>query len=219
MDMHVYRRSTRKQSPYPWVFPKVAVKCWEARIRRSFRLKRGACLRALNAIRILMLAFHVTRKDLELMLKNSTLLEIRGDYTTWAASQTFRVGDTLFFNFTTGMHNVQEVSQSAYGPCTVANPISTETNGPATITLRTAGNHYYICAFGTHCQAGQKVTVNVVGGSTPTPPASTSPAPAGSPPSTPDATTSPPPPSPSSASTLTAVVPAAFLAAALALVY
>nr|GEY65576.1 RNA-directed DNA polymerase, eukaryota [Tanacetum cinerariifolium] len=63
------------------------------------------------------------------------------------------------------------------------------------------------------------VTVNVVGGSTPTPPASTSPAPAGSPPSTPDATTSPPPPSPSSASTLTAVVPAAFLAAALALVY
>ncbi|GJW96448.1 cucumber peeling cupredoxin-like protein [Tanacetum coccineum] len=142
-----------------------------------------------------------------------------GAYTTWAASQTFRVGDTLFFNFTTGVHNVQEVSQSAYGPCTVANPISTETNGPATITLRTAGNHYYICAFGTHCQAGQKVTVNVVGGSTPTPPASTSPAPAGSPPSTPDATTSPPPPSPSSASTLTAVVPAAFLAAALALVY
>ncbi|GJZ04829.1 cucumber peeling cupredoxin-like protein [Tanacetum coccineum] len=142
-----------------------------------------------------------------------------GAYTTWAASQTFRVNDTLFFNFTTGAHNVQEVSQSAYGPCTVANPISTETNGPATITLRTAGNHYYICAFGTHCQAGQKVTVNVVGGSTPTPPASTSPAPAGSPPSTPDATTSPPPPSPSSASTLTAVVPFAFLAAALALVF
>ncbi|GJU74595.1 hypothetical protein Tco_1266000 [Tanacetum coccineum] len=53
-------------------------------------------------------------------------------------------------------------------------------------------------------------------GSTPTPSDSTSPVPAGSPPSTPDAT---PPPSPSSASTLTAVVPAAFLAAALALVY
>ncbi|GKF55343.1 cucumber peeling cupredoxin-like protein, partial [Tanacetum coccineum] len=53
----------------------------------------------------------------------------------------------------------------------------------------TAGNHYYICGVGTHCQAGQKVMVNV----------------------------SPPPPSPSSASTLTAVVPVAFLAAALAL--
>ncbi|GJY68141.1 cucumber peeling cupredoxin-like protein [Tanacetum coccineum] len=102
--------------------------------------------------------------------------------TQHGASQTSESGDNLvFFNFTTGVHNVQEVSQSAYGPCTVANPISTETNGPATITLRTAGNHYYICAFGTHCQAGQKVTVNVVGGSTPTPPASTSPAPAGSP--------------------------------------
>ncbi|GKC56668.1 cucumber peeling cupredoxin-like protein [Tanacetum coccineum] len=116
-----------------------------------------------------------------------------GAYTTWAASQPFRVGDTLLFYFTTGMHNVQEVSQSAYGLCTVANPISTETNGPATVTLRTAGNHYYI--------------------------SSTSLAPAGSPPSTPDGTTSPPPPSPSSASSLKAVVPAAFLAVALAFVY
>ncbi|GJU41221.1 cucumber peeling cupredoxin-like protein [Tanacetum coccineum] len=65
-------------------------------------------------------------------------------------TQTFRVGDTLFFNFTTGAHNVQEVSQSAYGPCTVANPISTETNGPATITLRTAGKPLlHIVLFGT----------------------------------------------------------------------
>ncbi|GKF51682.1 cucumber peeling cupredoxin-like protein [Tanacetum coccineum] len=67
--------------------------------------------------------------------------------------------------------------------------------------------------------ASQKVTVNVVGGSTPTHPASTSLAPAGSPPSSPDGTTSPPPPSPSSASSLKAVVPAAFLAVALAFVY
>ncbi|GJT89031.1 zinc finger, CCHC-type containing protein [Tanacetum coccineum] len=95
-----------------------------------------------------------------------------GAYTTWAASQTFR-GAPL-------------------------QPISTETNGPATITLRTAGNHYYICAFGTHCQAGQKVTVKrLLAVPTHTHPASTSRAPAGSPPSTPDATTSPPPPSPS----------------------
>ncbi|GJT20770.1 retrotransposon protein, putative, ty1-copia subclass [Tanacetum coccineum] len=96
-----------------------------------------------------------------------------GAYTTWAASQTFRVAPLQ--------------------------PISTETNGPATITLRTAGNHYYICAFGTHCQAGQKVTVKrLLAVPTHTHPASTSRAPAGSPPSTPDATTSPPPPSPSS---------------------
>ncbi|PWA47604.1 cupredoxin, Blue (type 1) copper protein, binding site [Artemisia annua] len=139
-------------------------------------------------------------------------------YTTWAASQTFRVGDTLLFNFTTNAHNVLEVSQSAYGPCTVANPILTENNGPATINLTRAGNHYYICAFGTHCQAGQKVMVNVVGASGSTPPAATSPAPSGSTPMTPNTTMSPPPPSPSSASTLAAVVPVAFVAA-LALVF
>ncbi|KAI3827376.1 hypothetical protein L1987_01449 [Smallanthus sonchifolius] len=126
-------------------------------------------------------------------------------YTTWASRQTFNVNDTLFFNFTTGFHDVAEVTQAAYGPCTNADPISRETNGPATLTLTRPGNHYYICTFGTHCQIGQKLTINVVGGST-TPP------PAGS-------TTPPSPPAPSSASTFTAVVPVTFLAAALALFY
>nr|GEZ53084.1 hypothetical protein [Tanacetum cinerariifolium] len=126
-------------------------------------------------------------------------------YTSWATGKTFRVGDTLVFNFPTNVHNVLEVSQSAYQPCTLANPITTVINGPANITL-TAGNHYYICGVGPHCRLGQKVMVTVVGASGSTPPAATSPA------------TSPPPPSPSSASTLMAVVPVAFLAA-LALVF
>ncbi|KAJ0817343.1 putative Blue (type 1) copper binding protein [Helianthus annuus] len=82
-------------------------------------------------------------------------------YTTWASQQTFNVGDTLFFNFTTGFHNVAEVSQAAYGPCTTANPISTITTGPATVTLTAAGPHYYICTVGTHCQIGQKLSINV----------------------------------------------------------
>ncbi|GJW97277.1 cucumber peeling cupredoxin-like protein, partial [Tanacetum coccineum] len=142
-------------------------------------------------------------------------------YTSWATGKTFRVGDTLVFNFTTNAHNVLEVSQSAYGPCTLANPITTVTNGPANITLKTVGNHYYVCGVGPHCQLGQKVMVDVVGASGSTPPAATSPAPSGSTPSNPNATTSPPSPSPSpsSASTLMAVVPVAFLAAALALVF
>ncbi|KAJ0724305.1 putative Blue (type 1) copper binding protein [Helianthus annuus] len=192
-------------------------------------------------------------------------------YTTWASQQTFNVGDTLFFNFTTGFHNVAEVSQAAYGPCTTANPISTITTGPATVTLTAAGQHYYICTVGTHCQIGQKLSINVSAATatppttpppasppttppttTPTPPPTTvsppttnpSPAPTPStttpPPTTPMAPspvgatppspttsgpspngeTTPPPPSPSTAArSFTAVIPATFLAVALAFFY
>ncbi|XP_076936851.1 stellacyanin-like [Bidens hawaiensis] len=113
-------------------------------------------------------------------------------YTNWAARQTFAVGDTLVFNFTTGFHDVAEVSQAAFGPCTITNPISNDPNGPATITLSTAGNHYYICTFGRHCSLGQKLSITVAASN------STTPSPA------------------NSASSFSAVVPITFLAAALA---
>nr|XP_043629128.1 umecyanin-like [Erigeron canadensis] len=141
-------------------------------------------------------------------------------YTTWASGQTFRVGDSLLFNFTTGFHDVAEVSQTAYGPCTITNPISTTTTGPATLRLATAGNHYYICTFGTHCQIGQKLTINVAASTSTSPPSATSPAPSGPMPMSPDGMPmSPPPPSPSSASVFTAMVPVTFLAAVMALFY
>ncbi|KAI7745452.1 hypothetical protein M8C21_019600 [Ambrosia artemisiifolia] len=82
-------------------------------------------------------------------------------YATWASQQTFTVGDTLFFNFTSGMHNVAEVSQAAYSPCASTNTLSLNPTGPATITLTRPGPHYYICTIVSHCQIGQKLTINV----------------------------------------------------------
>ncbi|KAL4589791.1 hypothetical protein LXL04_002701 [Taraxacum kok-saghyz] len=127
-------------------------------------------------------------------------------YITWASSQTFRVGDVLLFNFTTGFHNVAEVSQAAYGPCTTANPISIVTTGPVRLTLNAPGTHYYVCTVGTHCQIGQKLTINVSAASATPPPAlaPTTPAPLIPPTATPTptpSTTTPPPtfsPAPSS---------------------
>ncbi|CAH1426502.1 unnamed protein product [Lactuca virosa] len=128
-------------------------------------------------------------------------------YTTWASTQTFRVGDVLLFNFTTGFHNVAEVSQAAYAPCTTANPISIATTGPARVTLNAPGTHYYICTVGTHCQIGQKLTINVSAASatpapTPTPapviPTPVSP-PTASPTPTPAPSTTTPPPTSSPA--------------------
>ncbi|XP_076934347.1 early nodulin-like protein 14 [Bidens hawaiensis] len=118
-------------------------------------------------------------------------------YATWASQQTFIVGDTLVFNFTNGLHDVAEVSAAAYDPCTSTNPISLITTGPATLALTTAGTHYYICTFTSHCQIGQKLTINVSASTT-------------SPPSTPPPTTTPPsttPTTPASPPTTTPTPP------------
>ncbi|XP_076907556.1 mavicyanin-like [Bidens hawaiensis] len=82
-------------------------------------------------------------------------------YTTWASQRNFTVGDTLVFNFTNGLHNVAEVSPAAYEPCTTANTLSLNPNGPATVKLTRPGTHYYICTAISHCQLGQKLTINV----------------------------------------------------------
>ncbi|CAH1452549.1 unnamed protein product [Lactuca virosa] len=116
-------------------------------------------------------------------------------YTTWASTQTFRVGDVLLFNFITGFHNVAEVPKAAYGPCTTSNTISIATTGPARVTLNAPGTHYYICTVGTHCQNGQKLTINVSAISTTPSPTATPASPA--PVSPPTDSTILQPPSPS----------------------
>ncbi|MCD7464136.1 hypothetical protein HAX54_052181 [Datura stramonium] len=83
-------------------------------------------------------------------------------YTNWAAGKTFRVGDTLVFNFMTDRHDVLRVEKTSFNGCNSQNAIgSAITTGPTNVTLDTAGDHYYICTFGTHCLNGQKLAVTV----------------------------------------------------------
>ncbi|KAG5559456.1 hypothetical protein RHGRI_009106 [Rhododendron griersonianum] len=128
-------------------------------------------------------------------------------YVTWAATQTFAVGDILIFNYNTGAHDVAVVSsKTAYEGCTKTNPISTETTGPTNITLSTAGEHYYICTFGNHCDQGQKLAITVTANtttSTPPPPGTTT----ASPPPPSNTTASPPPPSSAATPLATAALP------------
>ncbi|KAM5578752.1 hypothetical protein ABKV19_008861 [Rosa sericea] len=84
------------------------------------------------------------------------------EYATWASGQKFLVGDVLIFNFATDTHDVVEVPKASLDSCSSANPIgSTITTGPANISLTAAGDHYYICTFGRHCQSGQKLAITV----------------------------------------------------------
>ncbi|KAL9261613.1 Umecyanin-like protein [Drosera capensis] len=80
-------------------------------------------------------------------------------YSTWAASQTFRVGDVLEFNFTTGFHSVATVTKSAYDTCNVTSPLALSTTGPVNITVE-SGTQYFFCTYPGHCDKGQKFTVS-----------------------------------------------------------
>ncbi|XP_010939704.1 mavicyanin [Elaeis guineensis] len=105
------------------------------------------------------------------------------DYSTWTSGKTFAAGDSLVFNYASGAHTVTEVSSSDYDSCSASNAITSDSNGPTTIQLKTPGTHYYICAIPGHCSGGMKLAV-AVGGSasgsptTPSPPStSTTPTP------------------------------------------
>ncbi|RWR84097.1 blue copper-like protein [Cinnamomum micranthum f. kanehirae] len=129
------------------------------------------------------------------------------DYSTWTSGKTFTVGDKLgnqkrpghfvvkpyidikvdgftiyvvmaVFSYGGGLHTVDEVSSSDYSSCSSGNSISTDSSGSTSITLKTAGTHYFICATPGHCSGGMKMAVKVsaaAGGTSPTTPTTTTP--------------------------------------------
>ncbi|XWS25319.1 hypothetical protein CRYUN_Cryun27aG0059000 [Craigia yunnanensis] len=90
------------------------------------------------------------------------------DYSTWTKGNTFKVGDSLVFNYPTS-HTVDEVSSSDYSTCTVGNAIKTDNSGATTVALKTAGTHYFICGVIGHCGNGMKLAVKVESGSSTAP--------------------------------------------------
>lgn len=97
-------------------------------------------------------------------------------YEVWASTQSFVIGDVLWFNFTTGQQDVARVIKEAFENCNSTNPISLKTDGPANFTLDTDGEYYFISTMDKHCPLGQKLAINVT--STPAP----CPSPGGAPP-------------------------------------
>ncbi|CAL5054425.1 unnamed protein product [Urochloa decumbens] len=97
------------------------------------------------------------------------------DYTSWAASKNFKVGDSLVFNYAKGLHTVVEVSAAEYMACTASNPLGSDSSGGTTVPLKTPGTHYFVCSITGHCGAGMKLAVTVGGSSSPASPTPTTP--------------------------------------------
>ncbi|KAF8007244.1 hypothetical protein BT93_K1289 [Corymbia citriodora subsp. variegata] len=88
-------------------------------------------------------------------------------YKTWAAEKSFKVGDTVVFNWT-GTHNVAEVSKADFDTCTGTSPIGTiHMVSPYSVELSSDGPRYFICTVGKHCSFGQKVTLSIGSASSP----------------------------------------------------
>ncbi|XP_021750718.1 basic blue protein-like [Chenopodium quinoa] len=86
------------------------------------------------------------------------------DYDSWAKSQTFKVGDTLVFKYTPGLHSVMELgSESEYKKCDTSNAANSMNGGNDVVKLDKAGTRFFTCGTAGHCGAGMKLKVNVVG--------------------------------------------------------
>ncbi|KAK7330089.1 hypothetical protein VNO77_24275 [Canavalia gladiata] len=88
-------------------------------------------------------------------------------YSKWAANFTFKVNDTLVFNFESGSHSVAELTKDNYDKCEVNKNIKVHNTGPARISLTSAGEFYFSCTFSGHCSSGQKLSIKVSGTSSP----------------------------------------------------
>ncbi|KAL0434239.1 UNVERIFIED_CONTAM: Mavicyanin [Sesamum latifolium] len=66
------------------------------------------------------------------------------------------------FEYNPQFHNVMQVTHAEYKACNASSPITTHTTGNDSITINTHGHHFFVCGVPGHCQAGQKVDINVL---------------------------------------------------------
>ncbi|WOG83306.1 hypothetical protein DCAR_0102481 [Daucus carota subsp. sativus] len=94
------------------------------------------------------------------------------DYKQWAATKTFKLNDVILFEYSSQFHNVMQVKHVHYKSCNASFPIATHTSGNDSITITKHGHHFFLCGVPGHCQAGQKVDINVLRLSDSLPPSS-----------------------------------------------
>ncbi|XP_042419585.1 blue copper protein 1b-like [Zingiber officinale] len=84
------------------------------------------------------------------------------NYTAWARTKEFRVGDKLVFKYAAGFHNVIPVSGEEFKACQPNGGNKVLRSGRDVVLLKTPGRKWYLCGVADHCELGQKLLVVVL---------------------------------------------------------
>ncbi|XP_062114683.1 blue copper protein 1a-like [Humulus lupulus] len=84
------------------------------------------------------------------------------NYTDWAKDKMFMVGDTLVFKYDPTKHDVYKVNGTAFSECVTPPGAEVLKSGNDIVTLKSAGNKWYLCSTLGHCANGQKLKITVM---------------------------------------------------------
>ncbi|XP_068663051.1 early nodulin-like protein 21 [Aristolochia californica] len=82
-------------------------------------------------------------------------------YNEWAVKNRFQVGDSLYFKYSND--TVLIVESEEYEKCDTSDPVSKYQDGNTVFVFDHYGFFYFISGTPGHCEAGQKLTVQVMG--------------------------------------------------------
>ncbi|KAK1584521.1 hypothetical protein Q3G72_033707 [Acer saccharum] len=89
---------------------------------------------------------------------NSTI-----NYSQWAESKRFQIGDSLVFNYQSGQDSVLQVTREAYTNCsTTDTPMANFTDGHTVFTFNRSGAFYFISGNEDNCKNNEKLVVVVL---------------------------------------------------------
>ncbi|XBI84700.1 hypothetical protein VPH35_092946 [Triticum aestivum] len=91
------------------------------------------------------------------------------NYTAWAETKQFVVGDKLVFRYNSAAHNLIEVGGPNFLSCTEPANAVVWTSGEDRLTLDKAGHRWFLCAVGQHCQNGMKLKIIILQTAAPSP--------------------------------------------------
>uniref|UniRef100_A0A0D9X473 Phytocyanin domain-containing protein n=1 Tax=Leersia perrieri TaxID=77586 RepID=A0A0D9X473_9ORYZ len=91
--------------------------------------------------------------------------DMQTNYTAWASSINFHLGDQLVFKYSPAAHDVVEVTKAGYDACSAASPVAIHRTGQDAVELNRLGSRYFICGVPGHCNAGMKLQVRTRCGS------------------------------------------------------
>ncbi|CAK7346859.1 unnamed protein product [Dovyalis caffra] len=78
---------------------------------------------------------------------------------SWPKGKSFKVGDTIVFNYDRTIHNVVAVNSGGYTGCTTLAGAKVHKSGQDQIKL-VKGQNFFICNVAGHCESGMKIAIN-----------------------------------------------------------